>query len=87
MKDWVFLICGYLIALLIFFVPIVINFNDPYTLEEYIVQPGDTFWEIYMNKYSEHINYQEALYNFKKDNNMQQYELYEGQTIILRKYE
>jgi hypothetical protein len=57
-----------------------------YTTEEYIVQAGDTFWGIYLDRYSEEISYQEALYNFKKDNQMDKYELYEGQTVILRKY-
>lgn len=57
-----------------------------YTTEEYIVQAGDTFWGIYLDRYSDEISYQEALYNFKKDNQMDKYELYEGQTVILRKY-
>lgn len=57
-----------------------------YTTEEYIVQAGDTFWGIYLDRYSEEISYQKALYNFKEDNEMDKYELYEGQTVILRKY-
>lgn len=69
--------CGILIGLLIIVACVI---PEAYTTEYYTVEAGDTFWGIYLDRYSDHISYQEALYNFKKDNNMEKYELIERTT-------
>ena len=56
-----------------------------YTYTEHIVGTGDTFWGYYQQGYYSDVNYSEALHTFKRDNNMDKYSLYEGQTVILRK--
>ena len=56
-----------------------------YVYEEITVQAGDTFWGYYQQGYYSDVCYSEALYEFKKDNNMDKYSLNEGDTIILRK--
>ena len=56
-----------------------------YTYTEHIVASGDTFWAYYNNGYYADVCYSEALYTFKKDNNMDKYSLSAGDTIILRK--
>lgn len=61
--------------------------DDPitYEYEEVIVSSGDTFWQFYQDGYYADVCYSEALYTFKKDNNMDKYSLSAGDTIILRK--
>ena len=89
MEKCNFIVMGLATAILLiicFVTACVSAIKAPYTTEEYIVSAGDTFWGIYLDRYSDDISYQEALYNFKKDNQMDKYELYEGQTVILRKY-
>lgn len=83
---------GVIIVILILFIMIMIasvnrikSEQDLY-MEEYIVSKGDTFWDIYEERYSDKVSYAEAMYNFKKDNNMSKYDLIEGQTVLLRTY-
>ena len=80
---WLAMMFAVVIAIAVVF----IGKEPEHTTEIYTVQPGDTFWSIYMNQYSDYIEYQKALYYFKEDNNMQKYELVEGQEVILRRYE
>ena len=56
-----------------------------YEYEEVIVSSGDTFWQFYQDGYYADVCYSEALYEFKKDNDMDKYSLQAGQTVILRK--
>lgn len=58
--------------------------NEELQFEEYTAIKNDTFWAIYEERYADEMSYSEALYNFKKDNNMTAYELIEGQTYLLR---
>lgn len=61
--------------------------NLDYTLTEYVAKPMDTFWRIYADNYpTDKISYEEAFYNFKKDNNMVAYELIEGKVYLIRNY-
>lgn len=60
---------------------------DKYVLEDYIVPPNWTFWSYYCENLDKYSNYDEALYTFKQDNNMKTYQVYEGQTVKLRKWE
>jgi len=56
-----------------------------YRYEQVVVSAGDTFWKFYQDGYYADLNYNEALYEFKKDNNTEKSTLYAGDTIWLRK--
>lgn len=75
------------LVLLIIMLGIAIFRQEPveYTYTEYTVQAGDTFWQFYQEGYYADVCYSEALYEFKKDNNMDKYSLQSGQRVILRK--
>lgn len=55
-----------------------------YTMQEYVVRPGDTLWEIWQENYSQYYSYAEFLSNFKQDNDREQSGIIAGETILLR---
>lgn len=55
-----------------------------YTIQEYVVRPGDTLWEIWQENYSQYYSYAEFLSNFKQDNGREQSGIIAGETILLR---
>lgn len=84
----VMIICFILFLLLVGIMLITngIKKEEVFYYEEYVACKNDTFWAIYEDKYQNIMSYDEALYLFKKDNNMKAYELIEGKTYLVRNY-
>ena len=76
-----------ILVLLIIMLGIAMFKQEPtmYEYTEYTVQAGDTFWQFYQDGYYADVCYSEALYEFKKDNDMDKYSLNAGDKVVLRK--
>lgn len=72
---------------IIFIITVISRVNEKqidYVQEEYVVQKGDTLWNIASEYASEHQDLREYIYQLKQVNNIDS-SLKEGQTIIILK--
>lgn len=81
----IFYIIAFIILALLNLVFTRTNVKETYTYENYVVNKGDTLWNIAKQYTGSEEDVRQIIYEIKKDNNMTNSYIHEGQTLIIRK--